>query len=106
MERVHKELDAIISYIKESKDYQNCLFLREKMNANTELMNKIKLVKELQKKYIRTEKEGIKEELNALQRELDEIPIYHLYNESLMRVNQMIDMVKEELNDYFEHVLN
>ena len=45
-------------------------------------------------------------EVKKLEKELNEIPLYVRYMEHLERVNQMINYVKDELNDYFYHVLN
>ena len=80
--------------------------IKIKMNNNTELINLIDKVKELQKKYIKTNDNSIKEELDKCINELNSIPIYNMYMKNLDKVNEMINYVQDELNDYFYKVVN
>ncbi|MBR3211413.1 MAG: YlbF family regulator [Bacilli bacterium] len=107
MENVYKAIDAVIDCIISSKDYQMCISLQEQMKDNQEIMEAIQQVKKLQKKYIRSGYDtSIKQELDQCTQSLMEIPIYHLYQDSLEKVNEMICFVKESLNDYFSDKLN
>lgn len=107
MENVYNALEEVIQCITESSDYQMCLSLKEKMSKNEEITALIEKIKKTQKKYIRSEYDlKVKEELDSYQKELMDIPIYHVYNESLERVNEMIELVKDTLNQYFTSVLN
>ena len=101
-----EKLDKIINYIITSKEYKECISIKEKMNNNTELINLIDKVKELQKKYIKTNDNSIKEELDKCINELNSIPIYNMYMKNLDKVNEMINYVQDELNDYFYKVVN
>ena len=77
------------------------------MKEDQEIMNLIALVKKTQKKYIRSGYDpSIQKELDTYRNQLMEIPIYHNYQESLEKVNEMIGYVKESLNDYFIDLLN
>lgn len=60
----------------------------------TELVCKIRLVEKLE------------QELTDLKKNLEEIPLFVEYNQNLEIVNDMIDTVKEQLNDYFKEKLN
>lgn len=107
MENVYKAIDELIDTIINSNEYKTCVSLKEKMSTNTEVMNLIENIKKMQKKYIRSEYDKeIKKELDSLEEELMNIPIYHMYNDSLEKVNEMINYVKDELNDYFNKLLN
>ena len=107
MENVYKALEQVIDCIKCSSDYQTCLSLKEKMSHNDEIMNLIQKVKDTQKKYIRSDcSEKVKKELDSYQEQLMNIPIYHMYNDSLEKVNEMISYVKDTFNDYFYQILN
>ena len=107
MESVYKALDQVIECITRSSEYQTCLSIKEKMIHNDEVMNLIETVKKTQKKYIRSNySEKVKEELDSYQKQLMNIPIYHMYNDSLEKVNEMISYVKDTFNDYFNQVLN
>ena len=72
--------------------------------AEAERQNKIK---NLQKKYIRSGYDSsIKSELDKLNEELFNIPIYKIYLDNLEVVNQKLDYVKDSLNDYFYKLFN
>lgn len=101
-----EELNKVIDFIINSKSYKKCLELREKMSNNNEIMNLIDEIKSLQKKYIRNKNDNIKKELDEKTDRLFNIPIYYKYNKYLEEVNNMISYVEDELNDYFEGVIN
>ena len=107
MEKVYKSLEEVINEIKNSSEYQEVLDIKEKMNENEELVELIEKVKELQKKYVRTNFDSnIKEELDRVENKLNDIPIYNIYLEKLELVNNKINYVKDSLNDYFDNLLN
>ncbi len=101
-----EELNKIIDYITNTDSYKNTIKLREQMSHNTELNNLIEEVKSLQKKYIKNNNESIKKELDDKINTLNSYPIYNSYNKYLEEVNQMISYVNDELNDYFNKVIN
>ena len=100
-------MDEVIKYITESNDYKECMRLKALMEKNSEIKELVEKIKELQKKYIRSGyDEKLKEELDVLEKRLYAIPIYDIYQRHLEEVNQMINYVKDEMNDYFYKVLN
>ena len=101
-----EELNKVIDYIINSDSYKKCLELRDKMSKNTEIMGLIDEIKSLQKKYIKSSSSDIKQELDEKTDKLLNIPIYYKYNQKLEEVNNMISYVEDELNDYFEKVIN
>ncbi len=105
---IEKALEEVIKEIKESKEYQSCLELKSRMQKNEDLKIKIEEIKNLQKKYVRTdfEDKNIAQELRKKEEELNEIPIFVEYNRNLEEVNKKIELVKEELNDYFNQKFN
>ena len=107
MEEVYKALDQVIACISESKAYRNCLDLKDRMSHHEEICSLVEKIKSCQKKYIRSGYDPIiKEELDSFQNELLQIPLYVSYQQSLEEVNQMIDYVRDFLNDYFYQLLN
>ncbi len=107
MENVSKALDDVIKYITESNEYKECISLKEQMSDNTTINDLINKIKDTQKKYIRSGySENIKKELDNYEEELMNIPIYYSYNKSLEKVNEMINCVKDTINDYFDELLN
>lgn len=103
---IEESLDDIINYITNSKEYIKCIEIKKKMSKNKKLTELIEDIKKLQKKYIKENDESIKEKLDSKEKELNEIPIYVEYNNNLEVVNNMINLVKDELNDYFYKLLN
>ena len=103
---MNKELDEVINTIINSDDYKSCIQLKEKMSTNKEIFGLVDKIKVLQKKYVRENGEEVLEELKLLEERLNEIPIYVIYMQHLEKVNEMINYVKDELNDYFYKVLN
>ena len=107
MEELDKSLEEVVLCIKNSKDYKECIKLKEKMKSNEELIKMIEDIKLLQKKYIKSNYDSnIKKELDNLEEILNSIPIYNMYIEKLNKVNELIDYVKDDLNDYFYNLLN
>ena len=104
--QLNKELDEVISTIINSDEYKSCIQLKEKMSTNKEICELVDKIKVLQKKYVRENGEEVLEELKLLEERLNEIPIYVIYMQHLEKVNEMINYVKDELNDYFYKVLN
>lgn len=103
---MNKELEEVINTIINSDDYKSCIQLKEKMSTNKEICELVDKIKILQKKYVRENGEEVLEELKLLEERLNEIPIYVIYMQHLEKVNEMINYVKDELNDYFYKVLN
>lgn len=103
---MNKALDDVINTIINSDDYKSCIQLKEKMSTNKEICELVEKIKILQKKYVRENGEEVLEELKLLEERLNEIPIYVIYMQHLEKVNEMINYVKDELNDYFYKVLN
>lgn len=107
MENLNKSIEELISIIINSKEYQTCLQLKEQMSKNEELLEQINNVKNLQKKYIKSNyNEEVKQNLEEEEEKLKQIPIYVIYNENLEIVNRMINTINEELNQYFYDKLN
>lgn len=107
MENFYNSLDELIDYIKNTIEYKKCLELKSKMSSNSNINSLIDNIKNLQKKYIKSNYDSdIKLELDELNEELNNIPIYITYTEYLDRVNEMISYVNDELSDYFYNILN
>lgn len=103
-----KELEDIISYIKNSDSYKKCIEIQEKMESNVEIKNLVANVKSLQKQYVKSDfqNEKIKKDLDCLEKKLNHIPIYVEYIHHLNIVNDMIGLVRDSLNEYFYKLFN
>lgn len=77
MENLYKKLDGVILCIKESNEYKNVIDIKKKMDSNEELKKKINDIKLLQKKYVKSNYDSsVKKDLDKLNDELLEVPIY------------------------------
>lgn len=107
MENLYKKLDDVIFCIKESNEYKNVIDIKKKMDSNEELKKKINDIKLLQKKYVKSNYDSsVKKDLDKLNDELLEVPIYRIYLDNLSVVNEKIEYVKDSLNDYFYNLFN
>lgn len=107
MEKLNKNIDELIDIIINSKEYQTCINLKKQMSSNNELIVLINDVKNLQKKYIKSNyNDEVKQELIDKEDKLNQIPIYNIYNENLQIVNNLINIINDELNSYFYNKLN
>ena len=103
---VNKKLDEVINCIINSDDYKKCILLKEKMAKSEDITSLVDSIKKLQKKYVNTNDQELLVELEKLEGELNNIPIYVIYMQYLEKVNEKIEFVKDELNNYFYEVLN
>lgn len=101
-----KAVSEVVSAITDSPEFKECIRLKEKMDKNSEIKELVETVKKLQKKYIRTQDEAVKVELDKVQERLDSIPLYDSYQKKLAEVNRKIEFIKDELNNYFYNVVN
>ncbi len=103
---MNEALNEVINTIINSDDYKKCIELKNTMASNEELVSLIEKIKKLQKKYVNTNDQELLVELEKLEEELNNIPIYVIYMQYLDKVNEKIEFVKDELNNYFYEVLN
>lgn len=104
---LNRALDEVISVITSSRDYRICIELQEKMKKNQNLMDLIDKLKEAQKRYVKSNYDkSIKGELDLLEEKLQQIPIYVSYMMHLVKVNDMLSYVEDDLNQFFYQLLN
>ncbi len=103
---MNEALNEVINTIINSDDYKKCIELKNTMASNEALVLLIEKIKKLQKKYVNTNDQELLVELEKLEEELNNISIYVIYMQYLEKVNEKIEFVKDELNNYFYEVLN
>ena len=104
--KLNNSIDDLVNYIINTKEYKNCIKYKEEMKEDKDINNKVNSIKKLQKKYVRSNDSSIKEKLDQLEEELNNNDLYVKYNQNLEVVNNMINYVKEELNEYFYKLFN
>ena len=104
--KLSNSIDCLVDYIINTKEYKNCIKYKEEMEKDNSIKEKVNSIKKLQKQYVNSNDISIKEELDKLEDELNNIDLYVKYNQNLEVVNQMISYTKDELNDYFyNHII-
>ena len=99
-------IDELVNYITSTKEYKNCIKYKELMDEDNNIKELVSKIKKLQKEYVKSNNDDIKKELDKLEDELNNIDTYVIYNQNLEVVNNMINYVKEDLNDYFYNLFN
>ena len=105
------KVDEIITYIKDTDEYKDYVLLKDKLESNSKVKSLIKEVKSLQQKLVKAEayrKDSKELESNYNQKlsELDKIPLYTDYKNSVEKLNEMYQTIKNRLDDYFYNKLN
>ena len=106
-----EKLDEIILEIKQSEKYQNYQFLKEKLMNNKNANELISDIKRIQKEIVK--KEVLKKEISELEEELNKkvellnkIPLYVEFIEVQEELNITYQLLKQELEDYFNDLLD
>ena len=100
-------LNELIDFIKNSNEYKECIRLKKEIDKDMELTSIINKVRYLQRDYIKSGYDKkVKEELDEEMNKLNNSKLYILYSYNLDKVNEMINIIKEELNSYFYNITN
>ena len=109
--KILNEVDKIIEFIKESADYKDYIYLKDKLSKHEKANNLINEIKTLQKQAVKQEinKMDTKELDNKIKEKLDElnkIPLYRDFIDKQEILNDMYQAIKNKLDDYFYEKLN
>ena len=109
--KVLDKVDEIITLIKESSEYKDYIYLKDKLSKHEKANILVNEIKKLQKQVVRLEANGdfdkeLEQELNLKIDELNKIPLYNDYNEILEKLNNMYGLIKERLDNYFYSKFN
>ena len=105
------KIDEIVDYIKGTDDYKDYLFLKEKLENHDKAKLLIKEIKKLQQDLVK--KQAMNLEIAELDKEikekvveLEKIPLYQEFIEKQDNLNNMYQVIKNRLDDYFIDKLN
>ena len=110
-DNILKEVDEIITYIKESNDYQEYIYLKNKLSKNIKANKLINEIKKCQKEIVKLEvkKENTREIEDKINKNLDElnkIPLYIQFIEKQKDLDIIFQKIKNTLNNYFYEKIN
>ena len=97
------KVDEIIKEIEDSDNYRKYLLLKEEINNNKELVLLINKVRQMNKDF--THKLVKKEELDNVQNELNNHPLYREYLNIISAINNELSIIENTINNYFEKKL-
>ena len=109
--KILNEVDKIIEFIKESDDYKDYIYLKDKLSKHEKANNLINEIKMLQKKIVKLEvnKQDTKELDNKIKdnlNELNKIPLYRDFIDKQELLNDYYQTIKERLDEYFYTKMN
>lgn len=106
-----EKVNDIVTTIKESSEYQDYMFLFDKLSKNSKCNNLIKEIKFMQKELVKKEALGedisdIEIKINTLESELNTIPLYTQFVLKQQELNYIYQSIKEKLDNYFNNLFN
>jgi len=100
-------LQELINLVKSSFEYKECIRLKEEMSKDKDLLELIGKVKKCQQDYVKSGYSDLKKEvLDENIKLLENNKTYVLYSYYLDKVNNYINDIISELNDYFFDITN
>lgn len=100
------KIDEIVEFVKDSKEYQQYLFLEQKMKEHPKIPKLISEIKKLQKKAVKASNKEevsiIDEEILTIQNELEDIPLYVDFLRVQSELNVTFSIIKETIDKIFE----
>ena len=111
LSNVLDDIDSLVESIKDSNKYKRYLVVRNNIENNKDIMDKINSVKTLQKKIVKlkSKKEDYKneeEEIDNILKELDSIPLYTEYNYLIEDLNYELSFIKNCIEKEIDKLLN
>lgn len=106
-----EKVDDIVTTIKESKEYQDYMFLSNKLAKNDKCNNLIKEIKFMQKEIVKKESLGedsseMEVKFANLVTQLNAIPLYNEFISKQQELNYIYQTIKEELDNYFNDLFD
>ena len=101
--KIIEQVNAVIETLKKDTSYQKLAIVKEEMQENTSLLNKIEQVRKLQQQYVKSSMQDKTTEkaLEQAQQELESIPLYQTYLELVSEFDSKLRMVESILDHFF-----
>ncbi len=105
------KVDNLVGFIKDSQEYKDYVFLSNKLATNRKVNDYINKIKSLQKEIVKKEVIGediseLEIEIKSLLEKLDKIPLYKEFIDKQEELNEIYQLVKQRLDEYFYNILN
>lgn len=111
LSNVLDDVDSLIETIKSSDKYKRYVIVKEELDKNQEIKEKIEMIKNLQKKIVKlkSKKEDYKKEekeIDKILKELDNYPIYTEYNYLVDDLNYELSYIKNTIEKEIDKFIN
>ena len=108
---IEKDIDDLVSSIKESDKYKRYILVRDKIKEDKDIMDRINKVKSIQKEIVNLKYKGkdYKDkdlEIDNILKELKSYPIYLEYDYLVEDLNYMLKYIKESIEDEINKIVN
>lgn len=106
-QKILNKVQEIVDLVKSSEDYQNYLYLEEKMKSHPTIPKMIEEIKKLQKEIVQGESKELditrlEQEISSLESELKEIPLYQDFLTQQEKLNRLFIYIKDTIQQFFE----
>ena len=105
---IKRKAEELVKALKEDKRYKEYIRLRDELKNNKDVMNKMKIIKSLQKEYVKSAylNKEIELKLDELNKELENNFLYKDYITKEKEINDILMNITEGLNITFNNILN
>ena len=105
---IKRKAEELVKALKEDKRYKEYIRLRDELKNNKDVMDKMNIIKSLQKDYVKSAylNKEIELKLKELNKELEKSSLYKDYITKEKEINDILMNITEGLNITFNNILN
>ena len=105
---IKEKARELVKALKEDKRYKEYIRLRDELKNNKDVMDKMNIIKSLQKEYVKGAylNKEIELKLKELNKELENNSLYKDYITKEKEINDILMNITEGLNITFNNILN
>ena len=105
---IKRKAEELVKALKEDKRYKEYIRLRDELKDNKDVMDKMKIIKSLQKEYVKGAylNKEIELKLDELNKELENNFLYKDYITKEKEINNILINITDGLNITFNNILN
>ncbi len=105
---IKRKAEELVKALKEDKRYKEYIRLRDELKNNKDVMDKMNIIKSLQKEYVKSAylNKEIELKLKELNKELENNFLYKDYITKEKEINNILINITEGLNITFNNILN
>ena len=102
---IKHEIDLLIESIKTSDIYNNYLILLNKVYENKDINNLVKEIRNIEKELVKKPSIALEDKLKVKESELNNIPLYLDYKDSIDELNNMLLIIKNKMDKFVSELV-